>query len=59
MKNKFYFRYGFNGDFYFQKPTMINFEFLSFHWEDHSRWITVLGFSFIWELVVFETVRKK
>ena len=59
MKEKLYFRMGFDNDFYFDKPRLINFEFLSFHWEDHSRWITILGFSFIWEKGAFQTVRKK
>lgn len=58
MKNKYYFRMNINGDFDVQKPIFINFEFLSFHWENHIRWFTVFGISFIWEKGLFEMVGK-
>ncbi len=59
MKNKYHFRISFGYDFDLDYPPMINIEFLSFHWEDHTKWITILGISFIWEKPLFETVRKK
>ncbi len=58
MKSKYYFRCGFDNDFHFKYPQLFNFEFLSFHWEDHSKWITILGFSFIWERSTYAFVRR-
>ncbi len=58
MKSKWYFRV--TNDWYidFRKPVLINIELLSFHWEDHSIWFTILGISLIWERGTYAPVRK-
>ena len=57
MKSRYAFRIAF-ADFYIDYPVLINFEFLSFHLENHARWITILGLSFIWEEMAVERVKK-
>ena len=37
----------------------INIDLLSFHWEDHTRWISILGIGFIWDICWLGKVKKK
>ncbi len=59
MKSKWYFRVSNDWWFTTRTPVLINIELLSFHYENHSMWFTILGFSFIWERGTYVPVRKK
>ncbi len=56
---KWYFRIVNDWDFIFNGSIpIINIEFLSFHWEFHTRWFTIIGFSFVWERLAYQRNKK-